>query len=185
MNKRKLLSTRVALLSVLLLSGHTVAYGQKAPTRLNPLLPDVQLGLNKPGVDAVLTPLAAPKAVLPILPPLSVPGVAVRVAPPIVPGSSVSATVGGGGVGSSVTVPPIGGLTPPLGANVNVNTGGSVPVLVVGVDVSGSSLQVGVGGNGTPGALPPQNIYAPELMVVAQGGWQPAERNLDLVPTCR
>jgi hypothetical protein len=176
MNKKVLRSTRVALLSVLLLSGHTVAYGQKAPNRQNPLLPDVHLGLNKLGVDAVLTPLAAPKAVLPILPSLSVPGVAIRVAPPIVPGSSVSTTVGGGGVGASVTVPPIGGLTPPLGTNVNVSTGSSG--LTVGVDVAGAGSLI-------PGAPPTQNVELPEAMLFAQGGGQMPERRLDLIPTCR
>jgi hypothetical protein len=159
MNKKVLLSTRVALLSVLLLSGHTVAYGQKAPNRQNPLLPDVHLGLNKLGVDAILTPLAAPKAVLPILPSLSVPGVAIRVAPPIV---SVSATVGGGGVGASVTVPPIGGLTPLLGTNVNVQLG-----------------------DGTPGTPQSQDVYALNLMAAAQSSGQMAERALELIPTCR
>lgn len=144
------------------------------------MLPDVHLGLNKLGVDAILTPLAAPKAVLPILPSLSVPGVAIRVAPPIVPGSSVSATVGGGGVGAFVAVPPVGGLTPPLGANVNINTGGSAPVLAVGVDVSGATVQLGV-----PGTPPAQDVRAPGLMTVAQGGGLASERRLDLVPTCR
>jgi hypothetical protein len=183
MNKRELLSTRVALLSVLLLSGHTVAYGQKAPNRQNPLLPDVHLGLNKLGVDAILTPPAAPKAVLPVLPSLSVPGVAVRAAPPIVPGSSVSATVGGGGAGASVTVPPIGGLTPPLGANVNVNTGGSAPVLAVGVDVSGSTLGVSVGDGGIPGAPPAPNF--PESGPTAAAQDQLLQERLALLPTCR
>ncbi len=160
MNKRKLLSTRVALLSVLLLSGHTVAFGQKAPNRQNPLLPDVHLGLNKLGVDAILTPLAAPKAVLPVLPSLSVPGVAVRVAPPIVPGSSVSATVGGGGAGASVIVPPI-----------------------VGVDVSASILGVSVEDGENPGAPPAPDFPAPTRLAAAQD--QPAETRLDLLPTCR
>jgi hypothetical protein len=180
MNIRKLLSTRVALVSVLLLSGHTVAYGQKAPNRSNPLLPDVHLGLNKLGVDAILTPLAAPKAVLPVLPTLSVPALAVRVAPPIIPGSNVSATVGGGGLGASVTVPAVGGLTPSLGTNLNVNTSGSGPVLAVGVGVPGTTVQLGV--SGTP---PVQDVHAADLVAVAQAGGLASERRLDLVPTCR
>lgn len=162
MKKRKSPWTRVALLSVLLLSGHTIAYGQKAPNKQNPLLPDVHLGLNKLGVDAILTPLAAPKAVLPILPSLSAPSVAIRVAPPILPGSSVSASAGGGGVDASVNVPPIGGLTPPLGTNVNVQLG-----------------------DGTPGTPPSQDVYAANLMAAAQSGGQMAERALELIPTCR
>ena len=166
MKKRKLRWTRVVLLSAVLLSGHTVAYGQKAPNRQNPLLPDVHLGLNKLGVDAILTPPAAPKAVLPTLPTLSVPGVAIRVAPPIVPGSSVSATVGGGSVGASVTVPPIGGL------------------VSVGVDVSGAALQLGVVDGDTPGALSTRDVNAPKL-IAAQVGGRVAERSLDQVPTCR
>jgi hypothetical protein len=180
MNKRKLLSARVALLSVLLLSGHTVAYGQKVPNRSNPLLPDVHLGLNKLGVDAILTPLAAPKAVLPVLPTLSVPALAVRVAPPIIPGSNVSATVGGGGLGASVTVPPVGGLTPSLGTNLNVNISGSGPVLAVGVDVSGATAQLGA-----PGTPPAQDVRAHDLMAIAEASGLASERRLDLVPTCR
>ena len=171
MNKWYPSTARAVLTAVLVLSGHTAAFGQGIGIGKLGQLPNVHLGLGKVGVEAILIPGNAAKAASPLLPALFVPAVTVRVAPPILPGTDVSVGAGGGGVGGSVTVPSIGGLTPPLGVDVNVNTGGPGPL-------------VAVGGVGETADAPP-NQSALDLAAVARSGGPMAERSLDLVPTCR
>ncbi|MGH8641025.1 MAG: hypothetical protein ACRET6_04905 [Burkholderiales bacterium] len=179
---------RAALLFISLLFGAASALAQKTT---HPLLPSVNLGLAAPkvgvGLDVAVPPVVVPRTVVGVPAALPVPMVTTTVAPPIASTPSVSATVGGqgGGVGAalSVNVPPVSGLTPPLGANVNVNTGGSTPALAVGVDVSVPTLGVSVRDGGIPGAPPAPNLPAPGPTPATQD--QLLQQRLALLPTCR
>jgi hypothetical protein len=180
---RKPYAFHAALLFISLLFGTVSAFAQKATS---PLLPNVNLGLSAPkvgvGLNVAVPPVVVPRTVVGVPAALPVPMVTTTVAPPIASTPSVSATVGGVGTAVSVNVPSVSGLTPPLGANVNVNTSGSAPVLAVGMDVSGSTLGVGVGDSGIPGAPPAPSFPAPGPTAAED---QLLQQRLALLPTCR
>ena len=183
MFRHKPYALRAALLFVSLLFGSVSAFAQKTS---NPLLPNVNLGLSAPqvgvGLNVAVPQVVAPRTLVGV-PALPVPMVTATVAPPIASTPSVSAAVGGQGAALSVNVPSVSGLTSPLGANVNVNTGGSTPLLAVGVDVSGSTVGVGVGDGGIRGAPPAPNFPASGPSTAAPD--QLLQQRLALLPTCR
>lgn len=175
---------RATLLFFSLLFGSVSAFAQKTTS---PLLPNVNLGLSAPkvgvGLNVAVPPVVVPQTLVGVPAALPVPMVTATVAPPIASTPPVSATVGGQGAALSVNVPSVSGLTPPLGTDVNVNTGGSAPLLAVGVDVSGSTLGVSVGDGGIPGAPPVPNFPASGSTPAAQD--QLLQQRLALLPTCR
>jgi hypothetical protein len=180
MFRRKPCALGAVLLFLSLLFGTVSAFAQRTTS---PLLPNVSLGLSAPkvgvGLNVAVPPVVVPGTLVGVPAALPVPMVTTTVAPPIASTPSVSATVGGQSAALSVNVPSVSGLTPPLGTNANVNTGGG-PVPAVGVDVSGATL---VGDGGIPGAPPAPNFPAPTGLAAAQN--QLAETRLDLLPTCR